>query len=850
VGEIVPGPFVDVALPVPLHKTFTYSVPPEFQSAVAPGMRVLVPFGKRSHTGVIVHVSKRSSVSGIRPLQDLLDVTPTYAQDLLRLTQWISEYYMAPWGEVLRTAAPHGLAIESVSHVSLVPAPPSAIGRELPHLGKNQQKVMDILKSKERISLKALKLRTRLRTVISAVRSLEQLGLVMMEDVLRRPKASIRNVVFIRASAEGKNAAKTDDHPLVPRRSRPSFLKAYAALYPEHAWKRIADVAADAGVTVQTVQRYITKGLFEEDVRELVRDPFAGPIEKPPQHDLTSHQSDSLEHIGRSIEEKRFKVFLLHGITGSGKTQVYIESLKKARAKGKSAIVLVPEISLTPQTVRRFRSHFGNDVVVMHSQLSAGERYDAWRRVHRGDATIVIGPRSAIFAPLQNIGLIVVDEEHEGSYKQYDSTPRYHARDVAVVRARQNDAVVVLGSATPSVETYWNATRKKYTLLELPERVDDARLPVVQLVDMIEERRRQFEEIKAAVKEKGGPFPKKLPPRSISVLLRDEIGIRLERKEGVILLHNRRGFAHVVECAECGFVEKCTNCDVTMTYHARTRDLHCHYCGVRRDLMTSCPSCRTGKLTHTSFGTQQVQDELTGLFPDARILRMDRDSTSRKGSFDRLLTSFERGDADILLGTQMVAKGLDYPRVTLVGVISAETQLYLPDFRAAERTFQLLTQVAGRAGRGKLIGEVVIQTVNPKHPTLLHAVKHDFASFYAEEIAGRQDVRYPPIVRIALIECSGLQEKDVIRKAESIAVLIRTQAAGGAVEILGPAEPAIARVRNRYRQHILIKNDRRKDPSASILRSVLAPILQAKPGSAGTSRDVKVSVDIDPQSFL
>ncbi len=842
--------FVDVALPVPLHKTFTYAVPPDLRDAVAPGKRVLVPFGRQSLTGVIVGMADTTTVSGIRPVLDILDSVPTYSDDLLRLTKWISEYYVASWGDVLRTAAPHGMAIESVSHVHLADPPPADSGAVVPTLGRTQQKVLDAVRNAGSMSLKVLKQRTRLKGAISVVRSLEQKGFVVLEDSLRRPKASIKRVMYIRATEEGTKAVADMEHPMLPKRTRSSFVKAFGALHPGNDWKLLSEVAEDAGVGPQTVLRHVAKGLLEQETREVLRDPFAGPVTAPPAHRLTEHQENALAEVGSSISAEEFRVFLLHGITGSGKTQVYIESLKKVKEKGKSAIVLVPEISLTPQTVRRFRSHFGDDVVVMHSQLSAGERYDAWRRVHRGDATIVIGPRSAIFAPLQNIGLIVVDEEHEGSYKQYDSNPRYHARDVAVVRARQNNAVVVLGSATPSVETYWNAASGKYRLLGLPERVDDAQLPEIRLVDMIAERRKQFEEIKAQVREKGGAFPKKLPPRSISRLLQQEIGLRLERKEGVILLHNRRGFAHVVECPECAYVEKCSNCDVTMTYHMRTHDLHCHYCGTRRPMLPTCPSCRMGQLSHTSYGTQQVQSELEGLFPDARIIRMDRDSTSRKGSFDRMLNSFECGDADILLGTQMVAKGLDFPRVTLVGVISAETQLYLPDFRAAERTFQLLTQVAGRAGRGKLKGEVVIQTVNPKHPTLLHAVDHDFASYYREEIEGRKDVRYPPIVRIALVECSGIDEKEVVRKAESIAAQMRKRTTQGAVEILGPAEPAIARMRNQYRQHILLKNDRQKDPSATILRSVLSPVLEISGRSGPSSKDVKVSVDIDPQSFL
>jgi primosomal protein N' (replication factor Y) len=443
--------------------------------------------------------------------------------------------------------------------------------------------------------------------------------------------------------------------------------------------------------------------------------------------------------------------------------------------------------------------------------------------------------------------LIVVDEEHDGSYKQYDASPRYQGRDTAIMRGKFNEAVVLLGSATPSMESYSNAVAGKYRLLELPDRIDHARMPEVRLVDMIAERKRRFEETKKKVKETGIPFPKQLGPMSISGTLQEEIAKRLERKEGVILLQNRRGFAHVLECLECGYTERCKNCDVTMTYHLKSHDLRCHYCGAHRPSAKACPSCLKGELKQLSFGTQQVHEELQALFPKARILRMDRDTTRRKGSHESLLRRFGAGEADILLGTQMVAKGLDFPHVTLVGVISAETQLLLPDFRSAETTFQLLTQVAGRSGRSYLRGEVLIQTVQPQHYSLRHATSHDYQSFYNEEVKFRQELRYPPVTRLVLIEATGKNENAVAAAAEVAARTLRRAKIEG-IEVLGPAEPPIARLRNLYRRHVLIKGDKRLDPSGEAVRRLLAPLVEE--GSGWEKKQVRVTVDVDPYGML
>ena len=486
----------------------------------------------------------------------------------------------------------------------------------------------------------------------------------------------------------------------------------------------------------------------------------------------------------------------------------------------------------------------------MHSQMSVGERYDTWRLALEGRIRIVIGPRSAIFAPLANLGLIVVDEEPEGSYKQYDSNPRYHARDVAIVRASLNKAVVVLGSATPSAESYYNAINGKYELLTLPERADNAKLPKIEIVDMAQERLRKKADRKKEIKEKGFDAVKPFAVSSISAELKHQIEERLRKQEGTILLQNRRGFSHVVECFECGYVERCDNCDVTLTFHATKKHLRCHYCGFVKQPPTLCPTCHGKEIRHHAFGTQQVHEELTQLFPTARILRMDLDTTSGKGAHDRLLSQFGAGQADILLGTQMVAKGLDFPRVTLVGVISADTQMLLPDFRSAERTFQLLTQVAGRAGRSKLTGEVIIQTLQPDHYSLKHATTHDFAGFYKEELEYRRELDYPPFSRIVLVEFKGGQENEVGNHAKKFADYLSPKA-GKYFSVLGPADAAIPKINNQFRKHLVIKSLKAVDPAGSYVRAALTQARdQYLTSSLGKSRRVQMTIDVDPQGMM
>jgi primosomal protein N' (replication factor Y) (superfamily II helicase) len=586
----------------------------------------------------------------------------------------------------------------------------------------------------------------------------------------------------------------------------------------------------ETGASLATIRSLEAKGLLEQFEREVDRSADDEPVRRASTPPFHPHQQKALDALVAAVDGGAPTTFLLHGVTGSGKTEVYVEALKRVRQRGRTGIILVPEIALTPQTVRRFRAHFGDAVAVLHSRMSLGERYDAWRKIRRGECDVVVGPRSAVLAPLDDIGLIVVDEEHEGSYKQFEPDPRYHARDVAVVRAHRNGAVCVLGSATPSLESLQNARGGKYTLLEMPDRVAQpglppAALPDVRVVDLTLERKKH--QLDGA----------------LSMPLIEAIDSRLERKEQVILLHNRRGFSPIIECEACGFVPECTDCSVTLTFHKRLKQLRCHFCGIAGRVPDACPSCGEKAWQELGAGTQRVEDELVDRFPGARIVRMDLDTTSRKGSHHRILEAFRRGEIDILLGTQMIAKGLDFPRVTLVGVISADTGMRMPDFRSDERSFHLLMQVAGRAGRADLPGEVILQTRQPEHPVIQKCLTHDFAGFAEGALEERREHAYPPFTRVVNIEFRGENERDV--EAAALKWTGLYAASDPASEILGPVPAFFARLRKQHRYHTLIKSPRSRTgpPLQNLLRTVRDEVGKLPSG-------VHMSIDIDPAGVL
>jgi primosomal protein N' (replication factor Y) len=709
---------VDVALPVPLFRSFTYVVDDSQASRAERGMRAVVPFRAKKLLGVILGPAEPREGMKIRRVVSLPDQSPVVADSLIRLAEWMSGYYVVPVGLVLRTILPVALT-----------------GASDPTPTRKTRRVLVITKSLE--------------------------SLLERDELFARAKQ--QRAVYEYLEALGGRTA-------------------------------IESVRDHLHVADSVIAGLVKKGLAAIETETVARDPFATRAATAVAHVPSAAQRAAIDRLAAL---QPGDVALVHGITGSGKTLVYLELLRKVvRERGQTAIVLVPEIALTPQTVDRFRAVFGNDVAVLHSALSDGERYDAWLSLKRGERRIAVGARSAIFAPLERLGAIIIDEEHEATYKQGEA-PRYHARDVATVRARAEGAIVVLGSATPSLESWKNAQDGKYALISLPDRAGGASLPRVEVVDR-----------RAALKQKPDGQPIEPFRMVVGEELEAAIDVRLKRNEQSILLLNRRGYASFIQCGACGFVSTCPNCSISLTYHRTTERLICHYCQHEEGLPRVCPRCAGTIHRQRGLGTQQVERLLGERYPSARIARMDVDTTSGKWAHAEILDRVGAGEVDILLGTQMIAKGLDFANVTLVGVVDADVGINLPDFRASERCFQLLSQVAGRAGRGPKGGEVLIQTRVPNHHAVRCAVTHDYERFAAEEIKGRTNPVYPPFIRLANVVFSGPSETEVAALAEAGSEWIRqliTRRSIGGVTVVGPAPCPVERIKNRWRWHVLFK---------------------------------------------
>jgi primosomal protein N' (replication factor Y) len=861
---------VEVALPVPLPRTFTYRLD---GPAVAPGTRVRVRFGPRQQLGWVVAESTAEPPPRLRTVEAVLDEEPTVPPDLLRLCRWIADYYLCPIGQVLRAALPAVLSDTAREDPHVRTRRVLRLSRELPSLLERDQLFGRARRQRECYefveatggSADFAHLTGQLGFSESVLRGLVERGFARVED-----EAVARDPFSVMALAEPAT--------LVPT---PAQTAAIAALQVAAAEAQaLSRGAADTGprrhgdtATSGDPDAAATLG------GEGTSDP-AGALGRPVAASPRRRVVASPESAQAPPEP--IPPFLLRGVTGSGKTLVYIELLKEVvERQGRGAIVLVPEIALTPQTVSRFRAHFGDAVAVLHSALSDGERYDAWRALWRGDKRIAVGARSAVFAPLADVGAIVIDEEHEGSYKQSEA-PRYHAREVAIMRARLTGAVCLLGSATPSLESWQNAARGKFRLLELPERVEGRPLPPVRVVDMRNRpdpgpgdtaTRGHGDTGRPGVSDdrpglgspaasgpagaSGRPVAASPGPRVVAsasgsdrVLsdpLIDAIEQRLQKGEQTILLLNRRGYSTFVQCRDCGAVWRCRNCNVSLTYHRAHRRMVCHYCFHEEPPPVTCDACGSADISFRGIGTEQVERTVAETFPGARLARMDVDTTSAKWSHHEILSRVERGEVDILLGTQMIAKGLDFPRVTLVGVINADVGMNLPDFRASERTFQLLTQVSGRAGRGELGGEVLVQTALPGHYAVRAALEHDFLTFAARELEERRGPGYPPHSRLLNIVVSGTAEEAVQLATDAAAAWAREAIArqrAGAVSLLGPAPCAVDRIRNRWRWHFLLRST-----SARELAAVGRQIhhrYTVRPGAA----ELRLVLDRDPISLL
>jgi primosomal protein N' (replication factor Y) len=804
--------FVEVALPLPLFQTFTYRL--GGRDPVRPGTRVLVSFSGRERIGWIVGEGNPPSGSRILPVIDLLETEPSAGPDILGLCRWMADYYVAPLGIALRAALP---SVLSDSSRTLIVSTGVEVDGPLP---LREEALLGLLtEASGPRSARALRRQLGGRSIWPEIRSLVARGLIAHETVPPRPPpVKTRRVVTVTRWLEDLQELEELFGRAVRQR------EAYAWLEAAGGESDLSAMTESGGFSRGVIRGLEEKGLASVEDREMIRDPFAAlPVEAPPSLVPTPAQERALASLLTQLDAQNPRPVLLHGVTGSGKTLVYIEFLREVLARGKTAVVLVPEISLTPQTVSRFRSHFGDRVAVLHSALSEGERYDAWRQLARGDKTIAVGARSAIFAPLRNLGAVIVDEEHEGTYKQSEA-PRYQGRDLAVVRAARAGAVAVLGSATPSLESWANAAEDKYELSTLPDRAAGQPPPPVRVVDL-----------------RAAPANR----RVLSEELTTAVGLRLDRGEQVILLLNRRGYSSFVQCQECGDVRQCLHCSISLTFHRGTGRLLCHHCRHEEPAPTRCERCGSKDLSFRGIGTEQVERLVFETFPEARVARMDVDTTSGKWSHHEILGRVERGEVDILLGTQMIAKGLDFPNVTLVGVVNADVGIHLPDFRASERAFQLLSQVAGRTGRGVLEGEVIIQTSLPDHYAVRCAVAHDYVGFAQRELKEREDPPYAPHVRMANVVISSPDPERAASTAETASRWMSRwiRGSGSRVDLIGPAPCPIERLHGRWRWHFVL----RARSAGDVGRACAAMIMDHELRGGG---DVRLALDRDPVALL
>lgn len=800
--------FAEVALPQAVRQVFTYVVPDKLTDNIVPGMRVWVPLGRRKAIGMVVRIHNTKPEFQCKPISDLLDAEPILDPELLSLTEWVSQYYFAAWGEVIQAALPAGLNYVAERWLTVV---------HRDSLTPKETEICDEIQGQGSIKLDEAERRWGTRAIQQLLRK-EQL------DLRESPRLKVKESMV--KGWEWDDTARDAALKFFRNWTGKSFqwISAIPVLFELVPPIAQTELVKMVGISTHTLTRLEKEGFIAPCEIPAGVSGFSTTLEYAPERirSLNEEQEKVFAKLRESIDQGRFSSFLLYGITGSGKTEVYIHALKYVIDLGKGGLILVPEIALTPQTVRRFYEIFGDQITVLHSRLNERERFDAWKSLRSGEKKIVIGARSAVFAPVRDLGIIIIDEEHDQSYKQEDPAPRYHAREVAIIRASKLQIPVIFGSATPSMVTLNAVVRGKHELLKLTARHEDAMLPEVKVLDLRQYRNAMH-----------GP---------LAVPLANAVEEAISRSEQVILLHNRRGYAAYQQCDDCGFIEECPNCSVSLTYHRTHGTLRCHYCGFSRRAPNSCTSCGSEHIDHVGSGTQRIEEQITEVFPHARILRMDRDTTSGKNAHHRILSAFGKGEADILVGTQLVAKGLDFPNVTVVGVINADTELAFPSYRSSERMFQLLTQVAGRAGRARKKGLVYLQTRIPEHPALIHASNHDYEAFSKVEMASRSQLLYPPFSRLIQFQFKSADARKVAEVAEHFSQTLIKVFSGSAV--LGPAPAVIHRLYNDFRWESFVK----LDPSTGtrkmefLLDRLFHYYDQSKP--AGSSQ-VRINVNVD-----
>ncbi|MFC4557061.1 primosomal protein N' [Virgibacillus kekensis] len=788
-----------------INQTFDYKIPERFQEILNVGMRVIVPFGPRKIMGFVVGRTDESSFDKLKEISDILDITPVLTDELLGLGKWLADETLSMYITVFQAMLPQ--VLKAQYRKELVRMTEDSLPEDLENFFAGRDFVVYEEFEAAKISFYQLQ------------KAIQDGDISVNYQV--KSKITKKHITVVEPRIEPHSLEEEIlDLPKIAKKQKE--LLAYFIDHPEPIDQKI--LVQKCNTSKSTIKALVDKGLLVTFKQEVYRNPYDdNAYARTVALELTEQQQEAIAPIKQHIREETHDTFLLHGVTGSGKTEVYLQAIQDVIDNGKEAIVLVPEISLTPQMVRRFKGRFGSNVAVMHSGLSSGEKYDEWRRIHRKEVQVVVGARSAIFAPFEKIGIIIIDEEHENSYKQEDQ-PRYHARDVAIYRGRNHNCPVILGSATPTLESYARAQKGVYQLATLTKRTNNSEMPDVEIVDM-------RDELHAGNRSM---FSRKL---------KESIEACISRGEQAVLLLNRRGYSTFVMCRDCGHVKECPHCDIALTYHKNSNRLKCHYCSYEEPMPKICPECNSDLIRFFGTGTQRIEENLTQLIPEARVIRMDVDTTRRKGSHEKLLTQFANKEADILLGTQMIAKGLDFENVTLVGVLTADSMLHLPDFRSSEKTFQLLTQVSGRAGRHELPGEVIVQTYTPDHYSIQLASNYDYTTFFQNEMRTRKAFQYPPYVFLSLITVSHPNHVSAVQATQKIVQLLMKNVGEDTV-VLGPTPSPIARMKDRYRYQCMVKY--KNEPN---LRTLIRKIIRQFDEEV-RKNDLLITVDMQPYQLM
>ncbi|MFQ5428429.1 MAG: primosomal protein N' [Thermodesulfobacteriota bacterium] len=804
--------YADVALSVSVDKSFTYAVPEALKGEVEPGRRVLVPFGKRVLTGYVIALAETPAVDKVRDIIDVLDAAPLFDAGGLRFLKWMSSYYLVPLGQVLGLIHPPGADIKGRRVFTLTPEGRAGGSSEKGLAGE----ILGFLgESGKEVPLTVLLKSFKGRAIYSVLSVLAAKGFIHEGLKLTGGGKGRRERLIAPVSCSDVGA------PEAPGPSRPAQKRLYEFLV-ENGETLLGELNKTFSNAAATVRRLEEKGLVTVSEQRVSPDPMGRVTGRVARHDPNKEQKAAIKALIKVLGKKVFSPFLLYGVTGSGKTLVYLEVLEEVIRRGGRALLLVPEIGLTSWAAEYLKDRFGGLVAIYHSGLTSAERCGQWRRIQSNEARLIVGARSSLFAPITDLSIIIVDEEHDPSYKQEDGV-RYNGRDAALMLGKFLKIPVVLGSATPQVESFYNSSAGRFTMLRLEKRVEDRPLPDVEIVDM-----------------KGNKG------RIISERLKDLLDETFRGGHQALLFLNRRGFSGCLICRDCGYSFTCENCSVTLTFHKGRKRLRCHYCGYSTAVADACPLCNGINLRDPGMGTEKVEEEVQRLFPEKKILRMDSDTTRKKGALKAMMGAMERGEADVLIGTQMVSKGHHYPGITLVGIISGDTSLNIPDFRSPERTFQLVTQAAGRGGRGEAPGRVVIQTLNSSHYALKRAACHDYDGFYAEEIEVRRELSYPPFSRLALIRIEGPAERAVLKASSTLQGVAESllPAYGKDITCLGPAPALVARVKGEYRFHMLLKGAR-----PGRLHDFVAELTRGY-GEKFASSSTRLVVEMDPVNIL